>query len=698
MANQQSVLSRPKITAPSARVLAIVVFLVTLGIYLVTLPRSLLPGDSGELIVASRTLSIGHPPGYPLYLMLGKLFASVFAFGSVAWRYNLYSAVLASATAGLMVLVLVKVGVGQFLSVAVAVGLATLETYWLNATTAEVYALNALFTALLIYIALEGDRRGEQALLLLGLVGGLALSHHLSLIYALVSAVVIWRLRASVWPSPKTVTLSFGLLCLGLSVWLYIPIRASLKPPIIWSDPSTFSGFMAHITGRIFKWNLRTYGFEQRLIDFLHFLRLLAKSSGGLLLALACVGVVMNARNRRLIGGLGLLVALYGVHYVLYHIPDIDTHTFPALLGIAVLAGLGLQKIQTIQTIGGDHRIGRVLAISLGVLVMAVSMIQIHPRRDQWLALDYAHAIEKDAVAACGESCVIVCNTDVSFPLLYDCYVNASPLRAVFVGLEKGPQTLEGWIDKAVTEVGSSRVAILGPPLPQIGKWPSPAFGLVRILGRDLRLSESPPEPAVRGVGEELRDFASRRLTGDYYLRLAGWAQERGDTNTAREIITRVLEVDHGDVIACLDAAWLYRGMGRTADERQMVTRAIDIDPDSFEAHGMMGGLALRAGELDLAIAEYKKSLKGSPPAAEFSNLGAAYFAKRDYVNAYKCFAKAIAADSTIVNAHVGMGLVLEAQGNLDGALKYYDRALRLDPSNQLAIRTKASLLLRMRR
>ena len=58
------------------------VFIITLALYVATLPPSILPGDSGELIAASYTLSIAHPPGYPLYLMLGKLFASAVVWGS----------------------------------------------------------------------------------------------------------------------------------------------------------------------------------------------------------------------------------------------------------------------------------------------------------------------------------------------------------------------------------------------------------------------------------------------------------------------------------------------------------------------------------------------------------------------------------------------------------------------------------------
>ena len=133
----------------------VLVFSLGLILYWVTLPRGVLPGDSGELIAASRTLSIAHPPGYPLYTMVGRVLSTVLAFGSMAYRYNLISAIAAAATLALIYCILVENRVRRLLAVAVSLALGTLGSFWLQATTAEVYAFNALFTALLLYIAFK---------------------------------------------------------------------------------------------------------------------------------------------------------------------------------------------------------------------------------------------------------------------------------------------------------------------------------------------------------------------------------------------------------------------------------------------------------------------------------------------------------------------------------------------------------------
>ncbi|MEE9198573.1 MAG: DUF2723 domain-containing protein, partial [Dehalococcoidia bacterium] len=71
---------------------ALALFGVAFGIYVSTLPTSITwsnsGSDSGELAAAVRTLGVPHPPGYPTYVLLGRLFAFL-PFGEVAFRTNL---------------------------------------------------------------------------------------------------------------------------------------------------------------------------------------------------------------------------------------------------------------------------------------------------------------------------------------------------------------------------------------------------------------------------------------------------------------------------------------------------------------------------------------------------------------------------------------------------------------------------------
>ena len=76
---------------------ALAAFLVPLLLYLDTLAPTVLTYDSGMLQTKAYTLGIGHPTGYPTFILLGKLFTYL-PFGDVAYRVNLSSAVYAALT------------------------------------------------------------------------------------------------------------------------------------------------------------------------------------------------------------------------------------------------------------------------------------------------------------------------------------------------------------------------------------------------------------------------------------------------------------------------------------------------------------------------------------------------------------------------------------------------------------------------
>ena len=70
-------------------------FLGSLVLYIRTLAPSLLFGDSAEFQTIAHTLGIGHPTGYPVYVLLARLF-TLLPIGEVAYRVNLFSAFCAA--------------------------------------------------------------------------------------------------------------------------------------------------------------------------------------------------------------------------------------------------------------------------------------------------------------------------------------------------------------------------------------------------------------------------------------------------------------------------------------------------------------------------------------------------------------------------------------------------------------------------
>src|SRR6266850_8554288 len=87
----------------------LVVAAIAAAAYGLTLAPGVQAGDSGELILAAQSLGIPHPPGYPLWVLLGHAF-TILPWGSVALRVNALSALLAAFAAGLFTLLAARLG------------------------------------------------------------------------------------------------------------------------------------------------------------------------------------------------------------------------------------------------------------------------------------------------------------------------------------------------------------------------------------------------------------------------------------------------------------------------------------------------------------------------------------------------------------------------------------------------------------
>ncbi len=180
---------QPWLEGPSGLLVALAALLV----YRLTLAPSISwahhGGDGGDLIAASYHLGVPHPPGYPLYVLIGYLFGRMECLGGdVAFRFNLLSAVCAAGAAGLVTVVITRrsgVLAGWLGGLTFAFG----PILWSQATITEVYALNALLLGALLLSLFAGRPRW----LVVGWLWGLAWTTHLTSV--LFFPLIIWALR-----------------------------------------------------------------------------------------------------------------------------------------------------------------------------------------------------------------------------------------------------------------------------------------------------------------------------------------------------------------------------------------------------------------------------------------------------------------------------------------------------------------------
>ncbi len=226
--------------------------LVLLAAYVLTLAPSVTYWDSGEFLAAIKTLGIPHPPGTPLYILLGNVWAKVFGpllgFG---FAVNLLSAASTAAACAIFAHLMNRWTKDAFASVAGGVLAGLMSSVWLNANETEVYAPALLVSVLLVLIADNARTTGNARwLVLFAYLCGLGWALQLSALVAAPGAVVL-LLGAR---HNKSVTgLSFatvGVGLLGASAVLFMLVRAQHDPGINQGNPETLQAFVDVIQRR----------------------------------------------------------------------------------------------------------------------------------------------------------------------------------------------------------------------------------------------------------------------------------------------------------------------------------------------------------------------------------------------------------------------------------------------------------------
>jgi tetratricopeptide (TPR) repeat protein len=238
-----------------------IVFAITSVVYVVTLCPTFYWEDPAAFCAVHSVLGISHSPGFPLYVLLGRL-ATLIPLASAALNSNLMSAFWGSLALALLYLLLIRIfkltGSDRWLtSFAGTVSIlffAFSTSFWLQTVRAEVYTLNLFLTLLLIFLAVRWWRSGENGvrsriLLLFSFALGLSLCNHPLLVVTLTPAFLFFFLTADFKSllSAKRLILLTVFVMLGFSVYLYLPIRSSLGPLINWGRPDSWSGLISYL-------------------------------------------------------------------------------------------------------------------------------------------------------------------------------------------------------------------------------------------------------------------------------------------------------------------------------------------------------------------------------------------------------------------------------------------------------------------
>ncbi len=378
------------------------VFVLLLIVYLATLLRTVVDQDSGELVSACHVLGIAHPTGYPLWVLLGRLFDFLPVGGTSAFRVGLLSAVCSAAAAALIAAL--SIGLTRAWLPGVAAGLAFGLWFptWSQAVRAEVYGLTGLLFALAVAAFLRWDKeRAARGLYWVALSCGFVAMHHrtamLAVLPALVVALAFTRpRRARMWAAAA---LSF---LAPFVCYAYLPIRAAARPPVNWTNPSTWDRFVDHVMATQYQGFALSHTLEQMAQEAAKLRPEVLAPGAGWSLLLALIGlplIVWGAawwwRRQPWAAGSLAVGACVLVFWVLQWGETTDLKVFLLPLGIvlAIYCAAGLARLSE-RLPAGTARWAAIAAVGVVVCGAQVranwersDLSNLWQHRDRWVVM-----------------------------------------------------------------------------------------------------------------------------------------------------------------------------------------------------------------------------------------------------------------------------------------------------------------------
>jgi tetratricopeptide (TPR) repeat protein len=636
------------------RAFAVVLVPACLGlvVYGITLCRTVYFGDSAELSAAAAILGVAHPPGYPLYTILGRVFVLATP-GEPAVGVNLLSAFAAALTAGLTAWLAARLGASP--PAAMAAGFLALGSrlLWAHAVIAEVYALHAaLFIGVLAATAAADTKerittQGSSArgtgggvldprwLLLAGYLVGLGLTHHLTIVYAALAALLV-------------------IVALAITLYATLIVRSRLDPALDWGNPETLARLREHVSARTYQFlmgKLRPADQGRRLIEILS---LLARDLHPILFGASLIGLVSLKRNRAWMAAIGLALALLLGHALVYGIPDIGAHLVPAAVLLALLAALGLDALRRLAA----SRTGAPGKRLVPWLIPALALLPLvdHAPESSRATHRSAREFAENLLRALPQNAVLLAEGDNQVFLL--AYLTAARGERPDVTIVDREGNLLGDIYGARGEAGPplagdfqelrerrERELIPGwlaetPPRAVFTSGRTNLPGLLGVVERTsgivmrLRSPGDPDTSLASGVDpwslvetEAIRrdqvhgDPLTREIAARYWVRRGEGAFERGDRSAMAAAFDSALALagESPDLTSYLGAFHAQNDM--LAPAIPLLEAAVRANPLSVRGWTNLGLALIKAGRRPEGIAALRESLRIQPDQAAIAGI-----------------------------------------------------------------------------
>jgi hypothetical protein len=400
---------------PVARALS---FIIPFTLYVLTLAPSVAFTDSGELAAACATLGIAHPTGYPLFVILGFLWAKIPLPFTIIFKLNLFAA-FCTALASLLFfeLTLFLLSVIQerqshspketkkkkskskseqtsvalereslvLIALSASLLFAFSRTIWAQATAVEVYSLHLVMLVLSIRLFLRFTLAKEpqtRDALIWAFVLGLGFANHLTMILLAPAMLYFYFHRFGFTKDAFTrIAIMSVPFALGLSLYLYLPIRSSMSPDFNWGEVHrSFDKFFYHVSGKQYQIHLFNGNWEPQAKMLFSLLPFELAFVG---IVLAIYGAVRLFQVEKPIAWFLVLLVLGSALYAInYNVHDADSYFLLTFLALILLAGMGVMFLTQ------QRRELATISLLLPLIAIAINFNH-NNKRYETLVVDY---------------------------------------------------------------------------------------------------------------------------------------------------------------------------------------------------------------------------------------------------------------------------------------------------------------------
>ncbi|HVO75731.1 MAG TPA: DUF2723 domain-containing protein [Ignavibacteriaceae bacterium] len=352
--------------------------------YTFTIGPSIGENDSGELTMSQATLSIPHPTGYPLFILIGYLFNKIPLPFTTVFKLNLLSAIWCSLTVVIVIRtsLLILKNFNLFLnnrgkqlsdiyqvkntdiiliSIYAGLMLAYSATFWLQSTRVEVYSFQIFLTSAIILLTLlkfinnQGEKSSDSIALifkkwwLLFLFIGFGFSNHLMTLYLLPATIIIFffceGLNKKSFASILLLFLISGLV--ASLFYLGLMLRAKMNPPWSYGDPSTLKSLFDHATAKEYsKYMLQSFdaakeqsGVLLKMLSFNFSKERFSTGEFSLSFLVGIAGLLLLFLFRKEVVSYLILILITSITLAFsYKIPDINEYFLVPFLILSILS------------------------------------------------------------------------------------------------------------------------------------------------------------------------------------------------------------------------------------------------------------------------------------------------------------------------------------------------------------------------